>query len=174
MREFLLGGLGAGLTYAVLWYQLTPGVDVVLTHPAPPVQVAGVATRKARASLPAAHEQGPASHVPAADSRGEGALLDGRRQPGAHVLGAEDAFIGPLPAALPKTMERMAELQRISADPNALAARVQAMETDEAELAELKAFAERFVALPPDRVERQIPGTSRSSGSNDRRSPRTR
>jgi hypothetical protein len=174
MRDFLLGGLGAGLTYAVLWYQLTPGGDVVLTDPAPPVQGAGVTVRKARASLPAAHEQGTARQVPAEDSRGEGGPLDGRGQPGAHVPGTKDVFIEPIPAALPKTMERMAELQRISADPSALAARVQAMETDEAELAELKAFAERFVALPPDRVERQVPGTSRSSGSSDRRSPRTR
>src|SRR5688572_9985188 len=34
MREFLLGVVGSGLTYAVLWYQMTPVTDVVRAAPA--------------------------------------------------------------------------------------------------------------------------------------------
>lgn len=177
MREFWLGVLGSGLTYAVFWYQTTPAANVVLTAPAAPRQVVtapvarkAVASATVRETLsPGAPAQAPWQASHGSNERdsasSQGALLNEQRPQGELERGAAQAFIEPLPAALPKTIERMAELQRIAADPNALATRVQAMETDEAELAELRAFAERFVELPPDRVQRHVPSTSRSADS---------
>jgi hypothetical protein len=55
----------------------------------------------------------------------------------------------------------MSELQRVAADPKELAARLQATDLSESELAELKAFAEKFVVLPPDRMEQRISGSSK-------------
>jgi hypothetical protein len=69
----------------------------------------------------------------------------------------------PLPAALPEALRRRSELQQVAADPEALAARLQAMDLDESELAELRAFAEQFVELPPDRVERSVSRIERRS-----------
>lgn len=163
MREFLLGVLGAGLTYAAVWYQMTPAADVVPAATVSGRQLARVAARKAPPTVAPARKHQPSTHVPIEGGSGGGALGQGQREPHELEWEGTDALVEPFPKALPKTIERMAELQRISADPKELAARVQAMETDEAELAELKAFAERFVELPPDRVQRHVPGPGHSS-----------
>lgn len=160
MRELLLGALGASLAYAVIWYQMAPPDVVVAAAPSP--RPAG--SQGSSAARPPAAARAPR---PVAD----GVVKDGAGEPAAFFYGTQSpteaqaarshSFLEPLPTALPKTIERMAELQRVSGDPQALADRVQGMESDEAELAALKAFAERFVALPPDRVQRHVPDSSR-------------
>jgi hypothetical protein len=167
MRDVMSGVAGAGLVYALVWYQMIPAADVVAAAPrsAPGAVANTAAAGKARPPVAPVPEQRP-SHVSSQGSSGEGALSQGPRRPSELERRERDGFIEPLPTALPKTIERMAELQRISADPNALATRVQAMETDEAELAELKAFAERFVELPPDRVRRHVAGTRHPDSAN--------
>lgn len=168
MREFLFGVLTAGLTYGVIWYQIIPGAEVVQVKPAPR-HIASARGREVLAPTPSVSEPGPTSRSSQAKTplEADGARPEGQQQRWSQPEArASQAIIEPLPTALPKTIERMAELQRISADPNVLATRVQAMETDEADLAELKAFAERFVELPPDRVERHVPGTSRSGSTH--------
>lgn len=167
MREFLLGALTAGLTYAALWYQVVPGVDVDPAQTAPSRHMTSVRGREAIAPMAPESELRPINRAFRAEiSAAEGGARSGGQQRWSEPDSrAPQTFLEPLPTALPKTIERMAELQRISADPNVLATRVQAMETDEADLAELKAFAERFVELPPDRVQRHVPGTSRSGTS---------
>lgn len=159
MRDFLLGVLGAGLTYVLVWYQVTPAADVV-PAPTSPRHVAAASAPKVRsAKAPSQERRPPEGHVRSESTIvGDRALLPA---PSGPEPAANEVFIEPLPTALPKTIERMAELQRLSADPNLLASRVQTMETDEADLAELKAFAERFVEIPPDRVQRHVPRTSR-------------
>jgi hypothetical protein len=58
-----------------------------------------------------------------------------------------------MPPALRKTFERLSELQQLGPDPSRLADRVQTMDVDPAELRQLRQFAERFVDLPPERVD---------------------
>lgn len=160
MREFLLGVLGALLVYGAAWYQMAPGEATVA---APVVSKQGDPRRggevRRTPSAVAVAGARPDPHGAAADSEPspeipqvEGATLS-------RAEGTTPAHQA-LPAALPKVIQQMSELQKVAADPRELAARVQKTDISESELAELKAFAEKFVVLPPDRTEQRMSGSS--------------
>ncbi len=73
--------------------------------------------------------------------------------------------LAPLPEALPATINEMAEMQRLARDPMRLAEHVQGLESNAAELEQLKAFAAKFVELPPDRVDQRIMNPGGRAGS---------
>jgi hypothetical protein len=160
MREFLLGMLGAMVVYLATWYRMAPeeatvGAPVVSQQGD---QKPGGEVRWGRSAVAAAGAR-PDPHGVGADSepspeppRVEGVTLS----PAVGTTLAHQA----LPAALPKVIQQMSELQKVAADPRELAARVQMSDISEAELAELKAFAEKFVVLPTDRTEQRISGSS--------------
>ena len=168
MREYLLGALGVALVYPALWYLMAPET---IAHP-----VTVEAPRKvvARPASPAAQRPATAQATspelvvlePAAVERAEATLP--AELPRVSTLERPRAPL-PLPEALPKTIQDMAELQRLGADPMRLAAQVQAMESNAEQLAELKAFAEQFVVLPPDRVDQRIMNPAGSAASHGRR-----
>lgn len=172
MREFLLGALGVALAYPVIWYQMSP--------PAPPHVVPAVAARPPAPRKPASQEavlremtrQVVQESVPAAERKLD---LPRIEEPEGPAVAAPRAPIMPLPEALPHTINQMSELQRLARDPQQLAERVQALDEGSADVAELKAFAEMFVALPPNRMDHEVVRPSASSGrSGSRLSPGSR
>ena len=163
MREYLLGALGAALAYPAIWYQMAPepvALPVVAHAPEPVVAVSELgrrqttreSVRRAVESLeaPVAAAEAPA-HVP----------IGSPKEP---RVAPPRMPVTPLPAALPETIRQMSELQRLAGDPMRLAEHVQGLESNAAELAELKAFAEKFVTLPPDRVDERIMNPSGRAG----------
>lgn len=158
MREYSLGLLGTALVYAVVWFQLTPeGAGRATTHSKAPATGHDALASGSKTSLE--RRPRPTDEVRARSAAEDRALQESTQPRVGPSRGARAGVLDPLPKALPRTIERMAELQRLAADPSRLAERVQRMESDEAELAELKAFAEQFVTLPPDRGGRHIPSS---------------
>lgn len=183
MREYLLGALGVGLVYPAIWYQSSP--------PAHPAQAPSVARQTATepaleerssvilgvppgapAKSPGASEQNESlreitqqvleESVPRVERKLELPIV---REPEAPAVAAP---LMPLPEALPQTIEQMSELQRLALDPQRLAERVQTLEESSANVDQLKAFAEMFIALPPERGSHEVRPSGRSGSPSGR------
>ena len=160
MREFLLGGLGAALVYFAAWYRMSPedgaGAGAVVSKQAARGRGGDVRSNRGSSAedgaRPDERRSGAGSPPSPIPSRAEAVTPS-------HVEGTTLAHAG-LPSALPKAIDQMSELQRVAADPKELEARLRKSDISESELAELKAFAEKFVILPPDRVEERISGSA--------------
>lgn len=188
-----MGAFGVAVVYPVIWYgwvaDAAPGSARVQTDRAERVQAAGAASpsvgAQAVAAVPAEAARRAAQiqafrdatrHVvqeglPAAERRLELPVEDApdpAPNPGAQIA------LAPLPEALPQTISQMSELQRLAADPQRLAEKVQTLESNSADLAELKAFAEMFVALPSERVDQRIISPSTREGQKTSRPGRPR
>jgi hypothetical protein len=168
MREFLLGVLGAVLVYCAAWYRMAPEeatvAGPVVSKQGDPKRVGGVPRTRSAAAVVGAHPD-PDSAGADSESSSESSHVEGvmpSQVEGVMPSRADGTSLAhrALPTALPKVIQQMSELQKAAADPNELAARVQASEISASELAELKAFAEKFVVLPPDRTEQRISGSS--------------
>ena len=152
MREYLLGALGVAVAYPMLWYQMDPEPPVPASEIADAREVgskAAVSTRRVGQTTRQAASEGPAAEV-------EVPNVESTSSPEAPQVRAPKMPVAALPEALPKTLDQMSELQRLAHDPMRLAERVQGMESNAAELEALKTFAEKFVTLPPDRVDPRI------------------
>lgn len=153
MREYLLGALGVALAYPVLWYQMEPEPSVQAREVTDVREVGSqpaASTRRVRgATRQVAIEEATAVDVAASG-------VEPVAPPRSPRVRAPNMPVVPLPEALPKTIDQMSELQRLAHDPMRLAERVQGLESNAAELEALKTFAEKFVTLPPDRVDQRI------------------
>lgn len=153
MREYLLGALGVALAYPMLWYQMEPEPPVRAQEVADAREVGSKAvapTRRVRETTRrAASKEGPVTELDVPNVVSTSA-------PKPPQVRAPNMPVAALPEALPKTIEQMSELQRLAHDPMRLAERVQGLESNAAELEALKTFAEKFVTLPPDRVDQRI------------------
>lgn len=151
MREYLFGALGVALAYPMLWYQMEPELPVRVHEEAEVSEVGSEAVTPARrvrtTARQASRKEEPARvlEVPNVEPAPAPVSVRAPKMP-----------VVPLPEALPKTIDQMSELQRLAHDPMRLAERVQGMESNTAELEALKTFAEKFVTLPPDRVDQRI------------------
>jgi hypothetical protein len=178
MREFLLGVLGAALLYFAAWYRMAPedataagvvasqqpargrGADVRSNPRSSAAEGARPDEQRSSAGFQASLEPPPAEAVrPSEAVTPSDAVMPSHVVTPSHVEATTLAHAG-LPAALPKAIEQMSELQNVAADPKELEARLRKADISESELAELRAFAEKFVILPPDRVERHISGSA--------------
>ncbi len=164
MREFLMGVLGAALVYPLAWYAAEPtpmaAVGESSAHSELDASVPPPGSKKSARALQ--HK----AEVREQQKAGEGPIRDAANAPSTQPARRR---LLPLPEALPKTIEQMRELQHFASNPDALADRVQTMESNDAELAELEAFAEKFVELPRNRVDERINGTSESGAERPRR-----
>jgi hypothetical protein len=194
MRHVLQGALGAGLLYPLIWYGSAPDpVDVVgSTTGLRKIVEAGTAAREAPSSASA--PSGPG--VPRPESGTEHSRQLSRRidsVPGSAASATvadvslpsapvppsvafprvsqptEPAAAMPLPPALPELLSRVSDVQQSAGDPTELAKRVQMLDADPAELAQLKAFADKFVRLPASAADRYTPVSQGSSPAAPRR-----
>jgi hypothetical protein len=150
MRAFLFGVLGAAAAYPLLWRASSPGEERALGVEAPAVAAPTLG------SVPDISESPSQRRVTSERLGSSEASEAGIQLPRLPTVNRPTA---PLPA-LPDALERVREVHQVLADPDELAARVQRMHVDASQLAELKAFAEMFVELPPDRVERSLSGAT--------------
>jgi hypothetical protein len=158
MRAFLFGVVGAALAYPVLWHASAPPETAAT---APRVQESTLEGAQLPLTWPGVSEPPAARKVTTSERRhldsGSERAIELPRLPS---VSSPAAPLAPLPSALPHALERVTELRQVLADPDELAARVQRMQIDQSELAQLKAFAEMFIELPPDRVERSMSGAT--------------
>lgn len=176
MREYVLGALGVAVAYPAIWYQMEPEPVAEVAMAAEPRVAEAERERAARPER--LREKAPRQSTARAEPEPIAELMMSMTQPEAVPPGeprvrAPSTPLSPLPEALPATIDQMSELQRLAHDPVRLAQHVQGLESNAAELAQLRAFAEKFVQLPPERVPQRImnpegragaPRGSRASG----------
>lgn len=189
MRHVLQGALGAVLIYPLIWYGSAPDqVEVVagsgIGTRAPAER--GAAGREtglgAEASSPpgelrtergtphAAEMSRRIERVSGSSASALEAEVPLPRAPVAPGVArprvpqpVEPAVASPLPPGLPELLSRVSDVQQSAADPTDLAKRVQTLDANPEELAQLKAFADKFVRLPPPAADRY---TSDSLGAS--------
>jgi hypothetical protein len=167
MREYLLGALGVAFAYPAIWYQMEPEPVAEKREATAPRRIA-----PQRAAQPERRSLRESPARPIVPSHVESTIEvtpptePTTVAPSQPRVRAPNMALAPLPEALPATINEMSELQRLAGDPMRLAERVQGLESNAAELDQLKAFAERFVALPPDRVEQRIMNPSGRAASS--------
>lgn len=179
MRHVLQGAVCAGLLYPVLWYCLSQGMDGSDAVPAE-MAPAAVSQRSRAPESPSANRVRPSPVAPpsagrrgAAESKPPTAASVARlatepvRYPAPPTVveprvaaPTEPTVPVPLPPALPQLLSKVADVQAVASDPNALADRVQKFDMSPEEIAQLKAFAEQFVRLPPSSADPYVPGAA--------------
>jgi hypothetical protein len=185
MRHVLQGAFGAVLLYPLIWYGSAPEqVEGVAGSGIGALAAAerGAARETALGAAASSHpgefraERGMPPH--AAEGSRHIESVSGSRGPAQEAevplprapvppgvarpsvpQPTEPTVASPLPPGLPELLSRVSDVQQSAADPTELARRVQTLDANSAELAQLKAFADKFVRLPPPAADRYTPGS---------------
>jgi hypothetical protein len=194
MRDVLLGALGAVFLYPLVWYGSAPTPVEVVSDPNAGTRPVAEATPTNGGSPLSGLSAGRAG-TPRAEGGGvRGAVVSRRVEPvpgSAPSASAAETLLpreptlprvarpsqpsepsaAALPPGLPELLSRVSDVQQNAADPTELAKRVETLDMDSTQLAQLKAFADQFVKLPPSAAERYV-SSEHSGAPAARPSPR--
>jgi hypothetical protein len=186
MRHVLEGAFGAVLLYPLIWYGSAPDpVDVVTdsgsgAHAAAergaaagetaPVAAAASRPGELRTERGSQRSAETLRRIESVSGNPTSALEATVPLPHAPVAPGvarprvpqptEPTVASPLPPSLPELLSRVSDVQQSASDPTELAKRVQTLDADPAELAQLREFADRFVKLPPPAADRYTSGST--------------